>query len=59
MKLDDALLEIIACPLCKKKLVYLDEGSNLKCVADKLTFDIVDNVPNLKLAEDKLLQNKD
>lgn len=51
MAFDKKLLEIIACPVCKGKLVLatLPEGSEqeLVCKFDKLAYAIKDNIPVL------------
>ncbi len=38
------MLEILACPLCKGKLVYDQEKSELLCYESKLAFPVIDNI---------------
>ncbi|WP_024871127.1 Trm112 family protein [Tolumonas lignilytica] len=47
MALDYKLLEIVACPICKGKLNYDKERSELVCRADKLAYPIEDDIPVL------------
>jgi uncharacterized protein len=57
MMLDDDLLEVLGCPLCKKKLIYYPRQNELGCNVDKVRFSIVNNVPILNL--DKIIRDKD
>lgn len=43
--MDKKLLDILACPLCKGKLVYHRLSNELICKADKLAYPIRDEVP--------------
>lgn len=43
--MDKKLLAILACPVCKGKLVFDREGNELVCRADGLAFPIRDDVP--------------
>ena len=47
MALDYKLLEIVACPICKGKLNYDKERSELDCRADKLAYPVEDDIPVL------------
>lgn len=51
MPLDSNLLEIVACPICKGKLVYDKEREELICKADRLAYPIDQGIP--VLLEDK------
>ena len=42
---DPKLLEILVCPLCKGKLVYLKQQSELVCRADRLGYPVKDGIP--------------
>ena len=42
---DARLLEILVCPLCKGKLVYLKQQSELVCRADRLGYPVKDGIP--------------
>lgn len=43
--MDKKLLEILACPLCKGKLVYKKTEQELICKVDRLAFPIRDGIP--------------
>ena len=43
--MDDKLLDILACPLCKGPLVYQRAAAVLVCRADRLAFPIQDGIP--------------
>lgn len=43
--MDNALLEILACPLCKSPLVYQKQQQELICKADRLAFPVRDGIP--------------
>ncbi len=43
--MDKKLLDILACPICKGKLVYLKDAKELICKADRLAFPIRDDIP--------------
>lgn len=43
--MDNKLLEILVCPICKGPLVYLREAQELVCNADSLAFPIRDGIP--------------
>lgn len=45
--MDHRLLEIVACPVCKSKLVYDKEKQELICKADRLAYPIKDGIPVL------------
>ena len=47
MAQDYKLLEIVACPICKGKLNYDKERSELVCRADKLAYPVEDDIPVL------------
>lgn len=51
-----ALLEILACPLCKGKLDYHKEDKELICRADRLAFAVRDDVPVMLVEEARTLQ---
>lgn len=51
MPLESNLLEIVACPICKGKLVYDKERDELICKADRLAYPIDQGIP--VLLEDK------
>ncbi len=43
--MDNKLLEILVCPLCKGPLEYRKETQELVCKADRLAFPIRDGIP--------------
>jgi len=43
--MDNRLLEILVCPLCKSKLEYDRTTQELICQADKLAYPIRDGIP--------------
>ncbi len=45
MALDEALLEILACPVCKGKLLYLAKKDQLICRFDQLAYPIIEGIP--------------
>ena len=47
MAFDNKLLEVLACPVCKGKLVLNDEKDKLICRFDRLAYDIKDGIPVL------------
>ena len=47
MALDYKLVEIVACPVCKGKLNYDKDRSELVCRADKLAYPVEDDIPVL------------
>jgi uncharacterized protein YbaR (Trm112 family) len=42
---DPKLLEILVCPLCKGKLTYRKEASELVCKVDRLGYPVKDGIP--------------
>ncbi|WP_334060521.1 Trm112 family protein [Alteromonas sp. S005] len=47
MAFDKKLLEVLACPVCKGKLVLSEDNTQLICRFDRLAFDIKDGIPVL------------
>ena len=47
MAFDNKLLEVLACPVCKGKLVLNKEKNKLICRFDRLAYDITDGIPVL------------
>ncbi len=47
MAIDARTLAILACPLCKGRLVWLAEPQELVCRADKLAFPVRNDMPML------------
>ncbi|TCV85351.1 Trm112 family protein [Sulfurirhabdus autotrophica] len=49
--MDPKLLEILVCPLCKGPLVFKKIEQELICKADRLAFQVKDDIP-VMLAEE-------
>lgn len=47
MAFDKKLLDVLACPVCKGKLVLANDNSQLVCRFDRLAYDIKDGIPVL------------
>ena len=47
MAFDKQLLDILACPVCKGKLLLAVQQNELICRFDRLAYPIVDNIPAL------------
>lgn len=59
MALDKKLMEIIACPICKGKLVYHQQADELICRFDRLAYPIRDNIPVLLESEARQLTSEE
>ncbi|MFT2091063.1 Trm112 family protein [Paraglaciecola sp. 2405UD69-4] len=53
MAFDKRLLEILACPACKGKLIYQAKNNQLICKFDRLVFPIREHIPVLLESEAK------
>ena len=51
MAFDKKLLDIVACPICKGKLIYKPDEKALICRFDRLSYPIIDNIPVLLESE--------
>lgn len=51
MPVNPDLLEILACPACKAKVVLKADGSGLKCVACHRVYPIRDDIPVMLVDE--------
>lgn len=54
--MDNKLLEILVCPICKGPLVYLKREQELVCNADSLAFPIRDGIPVMLEEEARKLE---
>ena len=45
--MDQKLLSILVCPVCRSGLVYDKQNKRLICKADKLAYPIIDEVPRM------------
>ena len=43
--MDKKLLTILACPLCKGTLVYIEKAQELICKIDRLAYPIKNDIP--------------
>ena len=43
--MNNNLLEILACPVCKGELLYHQENQELICRFDRLVYPIIDDIP--------------
>lgn len=43
--MDNKLLDILACPVCKSSLVYDKTAQELICKADRLAFPVREGIP--------------
>ena len=43
--MDNKLLDILVCPVCKGPLVYKKEQGELICKGDRLAYSIKDDIP--------------
>jgi uncharacterized protein YbaR (Trm112 family) len=57
--LDNKLLDILACPLCKSPLQYRRDAEVLVCRADRLAFPIRDGIPVMLEEEARSLNSDD
>ncbi len=52
---DAKLLNILACPICKGKLIYRKQEQELICKADRLAYAIQDDIPVMLVDEARKL----
>ena len=57
--LDNKLLDILACPLCKGPLQWHRDAQALVCRADRLAFPVRDGVPAMLEDEARRLSSDD
>lgn len=57
MAFDKKLLDILACPVCKGKLLYQNKQAQLVCKFDRLVYPIRENIPVLLESEAKHLSS--
>lgn len=53
------LLEILACPLCKGKLILNHKNQELLCKFDRLAFPIKDEIPVMLENEARILSTEE
>jgi uncharacterized protein len=54
MAISEELLEILACPLCKEKVILAPDGAGLKCTKCHRVYPIRDNFPIMLIEEAKI-----
>lgn len=54
---DAKLLDILACPICKAKLIYVKHSGELVCKNDKLAFPIRNDIPVMLESEARNVSN--
>ncbi|WP_375750338.1 Trm112 family protein [Vibrio sp. HN007] len=54
--MDHRLLEIVACPVCKGKLIFDREKQELICKLDRLAFPIKEGIPVLLEPEARVME---
>jgi uncharacterized protein YbaR (Trm112 family) len=57
--LDQKLLSILVCPLCKAELRYEKDQEELICLPDKLAFPIRDGVPVMLVDEARVIDSEE
>lgn len=57
--MDKKLLDILVCPQCKGKLVYVKVDKELVCRFDKLAYPIKDEIPVMLVDEARKLSLND
>ena len=53
--MDNKLLDILVCPLCKSPLIYRKSAQELICKADRLAYKIADGIPVMLVDEARKL----
>ena len=53
--MDNKLLDILVCPLCKSPLIYKKAAQELICKADRLAYQISDGIPVMLVDEARKL----
>jgi len=53
--MDNKLLDILACPVCKGELVYNKSANELICKLDRLAYPIKDDIPVMLVEEARQL----
>ncbi len=56
---DNKLLDILACPICKSSLIYDKTAQELICKPDRLAFPIRDDIPVMLEDEARILSHEE
>lgn len=54
--MDNKLLDILVCPICKGELIYKKASQELICKADRLAYPIRDDIPVMLEEEARQLE---
>jgi len=57
--MDNKLLEILACPVCKSPLIYDKKAQELICKVDRLAFPVRDDIPVMLEDEARALSSEE
>ena len=57
--MDNKLLEILACPICKSPLIYDKKAQELICKADRLAFPVRDDIPVMLEDEARVISSEE
>lgn len=57
--MDYQLLEILACPICKGKLIYEPAHQELICRFDKLAYPVRDDIPVMIVEQARRLNEEE
>ena len=57
--MEKKLLEILVCPICKSRLHYDAQKSELICRADKVAYPITDEIPVMLVEEARRVQDEE
>lgn len=58
MAVDKKLLEILVCPKCKGSLELTEQADGLKCLACRLLYPIIEDIPVMLIDEAIKLDNQ-
>ncbi len=54
MAISKELLDILACPVCKEKVVLTPDGAGLKCAKCRRVYPVRDDIPVMLVDEAKI-----
>jgi uncharacterized protein YbaR (Trm112 family) len=54
--MDNKMLELLVCPICKGPLVYKQDKNELVCKADRLAYPVRDDIPVMLEEEARQLE---
>ncbi len=56
--MNENILEILVCPICKGKLVYQKEAQELICKFDRIAYPIRNGIPIMLEQEGRVIPNE-